>query len=72
MSFWGKDVVSTERSSVAGGGERVTRNFDDGSSEDKTYRSGTLVDITDHERNGSNHSHEVGHGLLGPFKGSRK
>lgn len=32
--FLGKDVVSTDRSNVGGGGKRITRNFDDGTSED--------------------------------------
>jgi hypothetical protein len=72
MGLFGKDFVSKDTSRVGGGGERVTRHYDDGSSEDRTYRDGKLVDITDHESNGSSHSHNVGHGLLGPFKGSRK
>lgn len=72
MGFFGKDFVSKDSSSVGGGGERVTRHYDDGSSEDKTYVNGRLTDITDHESNGSSHSHEVGRGIFGPFKGSRK
>ena len=66
-------ISSKETSKVGGGGERVTTNHTDGSSEDKTYDSyGKLVDITHHESDGSSHSHNVGHGILGPFTGSRK
>jgi hypothetical protein len=64
---------SKETSSVGDGGERVTTHYTDGSSEDKTYDSyGKLVDITHHESDGSSHSHDVIHGLLGPSTGSRK
>lgn len=71
MGFFGKDVTGKTTSSVPGG-ERVTTTYDDGSSTDKTFVKGNLVDITDHDRDGSSHSHNVGHGILGPFKGSRK
>lgn len=71
MGIFGKGFESKSESKVGGGGKRVTRNYDDGSSEDRTYVNGKLVDITDH-KGGKSHSHEVGHGVTGPFKGSRK
>jgi len=72
-----KRMGKQTRSSVAGGGTRVTTEKSGGGSEDRTYdSSGKLVDITDHERDGSSHSHEIGRGGLlgafGPFKGSKK
>lgn len=67
MGFQSKDT-----SRVSGGGERVTTHDTDGTSVDKTYNDGRLVDITHHDRDGSSHSHEVIHGLLGPSTGSRK
>jgi len=72
MGLFGKSFESKTESKVSGGGKRVTRSYDDGSREDKTYKNGKLVDITDHDRKGKSHSHEVGHGLLGTFKGSKK
>lgn len=72
MGFFGKSFESKDSSSVSGGGHRVTTHYDDGSSMDETYVNGRLVDITDHDSNGDSHSHNVGHGILGPFKGSRK
>lgn len=72
MGFFGKDFESKDTSKVSGGGERVTTHYKDGSSEDKTYVGGRLVDITHHKNDGSSHSHEVGHGIFGPFTGSRK
>jgi len=73
MGIFGKDFESKETSSVGGGGDRVTTHYKDGSSEDYTYNShGQLVDITHHENDGSSHSHEVGHGIFGPFAGSKK
>jgi hypothetical protein len=73
MGIFGKDYESSESSKVSGGGHRDTTHYKDGSSEDKTYNSnGKLVDITHHESDGSSHSHNVGHGILGPFTGSRK
>lgn len=73
MGIFGKDFESKETSRVGGGGERDTTHYKDGSSEDYTYDShGQLVDITHHESDGSSHSHEVGHGIFGPFTGSRK
>lgn len=72
MGLFGPSYKGQTKSSVGGGGTRVTTTYDDGSSEDKTYVDGKLVDITDHDRDGNSHSHTVGHGILGPFKGSRK
>lgn len=73
MGIFGKDFDSKSRSRVSGGGKRVTTRYKDGSREDRTYnKHGRLVDITDHDRNGRSHSHHVGRGLLGPFKGGRK
>lgn len=62
----------TEKSSIGGGGTRVTEHHSNGSSTDKDYVKGECVAITDHDANGKSHSHEVGHGLFGPFKGERK
>lgn len=73
MGIFGKDYESSDSSKVSGGGHRDITHYKDGSSTDKTYdRNGKLTDITDHDRDGSSHSHNVGHGILGPFKGSRK
>ena len=73
MGIFGKDFDSKSTSRVGGGGKRVTTNYKDGSSEDNTYnKHGRLVDITDHESDGSSHSHNVGRGIFAPFKGSRK
>jgi len=71
MGIFGRNCTSKSVSKV-GGGERVTLRYDDRTSEDKTYVNGRLVDITHHESDGKSHSHEVGHGLLGPFTGQRK
>lgn len=60
-----------KESSIGGGGTRVTESHSDGSSTDKDYVS-KCVAITDHERDGSSHSHEVGHGWLGSFRGDKK
>lgn len=73
MGIFGKDFESKETSKVSDGGKRVTTHYDDGSSEDETYNSyGRLVDITDHEKDGSSHSHDVIHGFFGPSKGCKK
>ena len=73
MGWFGKDFDSESTSRISGGGKRVTTHYKDGSSEDRTYnRYGKLVDITDHESDGRSHSHNVGRGIFGPFKGSRK
>lgn len=73
MGFFGKDFDSKSTSNISGGSRRTTTSYKDGSSEDRTYNKyGRLVDITDHESDGSSHSHNVGHGIFGPFKGSRK
>lgn len=73
MGIFGKEFESKSESKIGGGAKRVTTTYDDGSSKDETYsKHGKLVDITDHENDGSSHSHNVGHGILGPFKGSRK
>jgi hypothetical protein len=72
MGFFGPNITEVTESSVGGDGTRVTTTYDDGSAEDKTYVNGTLVDITDHDCDGSSHSHTVGHGIFGPFKGSQK
>lgn len=62
----------TEKSSIGGGGTRVTENHSNGSSTDKDYVGGKCVAITDHDSDGKSHSHEVGHGLFGTFKGDKK
>jgi len=73
MGIFGKGFDNKNESSLSGGGKMVTTKYDDGSTEDRTYNKyGKLVDITDHDADGRSHSHEVGHGILGPFKGSRK
>ena len=73
MGIFGKDFESKSESKLSGGGKRVTTKYRDGSSEDKTYdKHGKLVDITDHDKNGRSHSHEVGQSIFGPFKGSKK
>lgn len=57
---------------LGNGAYRKTTHKRDGSSEDHTYRKGSLIDITCHDRKGKSHTHEVGRGLLGPYKGKRK
>ena len=65
----GEDFMS-KISRAGGGNKRVTSS--DGR-ESRTYNSwGRCIDITHHEKNGKSHSHNVGHGLFGPFAGSRK
>jgi hypothetical protein len=72
-NFLGKDVNSKSTSKVSGGGKRVTTSYKDGTSEDNTYdKHGGLLDITDHKRDGSSCSYNVGRGILGPFRGRRK
>ena len=66
-----KNYESTEKSKDSDG-THVTRNHSDGSSEVRTYHDGKLVDITHRESDGSSHSHDVGHGIFGPFKGSKR
>ena len=62
-------MAGTTRSSIGGGGTRVTDHYDDGSSTDRDYVKGDCVAITDHDRDGSSHTHEVKHGFLGTYKG---
>jgi len=62
---------SEEKSRIPGG-DRVTKHYSDRTSEDRDYIHGKLETITDHDSKGNSHSHEVGHGLFGPFKGSKR
>ena len=72
MGIFGKDFDSKSTSKVDGGANRETTRFKDGSSTDITSKGGKVIDITDHEKDGSSHSHHVGHGITGWFKGERK
>lgn len=51
----------------------VTKTNKDGSKETKTYgKSGGLDKIQHTDRSGKTHEHNVGHGLLGSYTGSKK
>lgn len=55
------------------GGKDVTTNKSGSGSETWHYdKHGRATHVTDKESNGSSHNHNVGRGILGPFKGSRK
>lgn len=68
---------NTTKSSISGGGTRVTEHKDNGTSTDRDYNSsGSCVAITEHDKNGNSESFNVGQGGLlgcfGPFKGGKK
>lgn len=72
MGLFGRSVVNETTSKLGDGTKRITKRFDDGSSEDWNYKDGVLIGVDCHESRGKTHSHEPGHGWLGPFKGTKK
>ncbi len=73
MGIFGRTFKDKSTSKLGDGGKRVTTRYRDGSSEDWNYnRNGRLTGVDCHDSHGRSHSHNAGHGIFGPFKGSKK
>ncbi len=64
--------LTDKKSWSAGGNKYTQRNYSDGSSSTTTSRGGRMTNIRDTDSKGRSHDHNVGHGIFGPVKGSRK